>query len=92
MFIIESLEMQNRFQIHHHLIFTLTDMSKNIRESCLRGSKFEAQTCSSDCFDRMRPFESKYLTIYSGTFWLLISLGISWHIPEKMVQNFRPGT
>ncbi len=34
----------------------------------------------------------KYLTIYSGTFWLLISLGISWHIPEKMVQNFRPGT
>ncbi len=35
---------------------------------------------------------SKYLTIYSGTFWLLISLGISWHIPEKMVQNFRPGT
>ncbi len=35
---------------------------------------------------------SKYLTIYSGTFWLLISLGISWHIPGKMVQNFRPGT
>ncbi len=35
---------------------------------------------------------AKYLTIYSGTFWLLISLGISWHIPEKMVQNFRPGT
>ncbi len=35
---------------------------------------------------------TKYLTIYSGTFWLLISLGISWHIPEKMVQNFRPGT
>ncbi len=35
---------------------------------------------------------AKYLTIYSGTFWLLISLGISWHIPGKMVQNFRPGT
>ncbi len=49
--------------------------------------------CQEAGLPRLGPFrDSKYLTIYSGTFWLLISLGISWHIPEKMVQNFRPGT
>ncbi len=86
--------------LRQQVVADLTQLSESkkgqakLLKDALTGAQGELDRVQTDYTNAENAYNQavKYLTIYSGTFWLLISLGISWHIPEKMVQNFRPGT